>query len=126
MTTEKLVCTLETAKKLWDAGIRRETYFLWHTPTQRVFSWGTGVAFGELYFPAPTASEIGELLPKGIVINHKVFINSRNTSSLEIRHYHDWNVGYTGIGVIKNESLVEAMGQMLLWLANNDYLEKGK
>lgn len=75
---------------------------------------------GEEFYPAPTASEIGERLPDGIEIGTLYF------ELMIYRRGGKWIVSYTIKATFSNESLSEAMAQMLLWLQKNGLLKGEK
>lgn len=135
MSIENHVVSLELAKQLWEAGIKIDSYFEWsnwgHTsqkPGEPIIwhpSWGIGrnhnhvlhgsgsVGNPELmvrknieYYPAPLASELGELLRNGTQIekNGNEYFVYRATKNGGITQH--------------SKSMPDAMAKMLLYLSN--------
>ena len=72
MKLEQIVVSLELAKKLWKAGVRIESCFVWCKPTESLMSgkvrWNiqpnVTKRYSEARLPTPTASELMEALKK--------------------------------------------------------------
>ena len=124
---EEMVPSSETCKKLWDLGIQVETYFYWVDPFKCDYL-PDGVPYlmiryphekmgpGYRNFPAPTASEIGGLLPRNLHIDGiRYNLQIQKTES-------SWFVQYELYKAVIHKSLAEALAQMMIWLKENDLL----
>lgn len=121
--------TLQTAKKLKEAGFPQKGDYWWSNVLQDKFdlsseqTWqcGHGKYFHvdfeneEVNIAAPTAEEVLELLPRKIAQREWIRI---------LRGSHDrlWHITYGHHRKVRDESLAEASAKMWLYLKKNNLL----
>jgi len=114
MKPENQVPTLETCKKLQEAGIEIDAYFEWVIGNRGVLllpeDWDGH--YTNLY-PAPTAQELLEVMPDEIKGNSLKIENSDGCFETTYYSYRSSNIEDK---YYCNENLAEALAQMLLWL----------
>jgi hypothetical protein len=123
MKLQQQVCTLESAKRLKELGVKQESYFYWQVPNSgnlenkedgvEIVHYPTGKFWD--YYSAFTVAELGELLPSPGVLGW-----------LEIFKKEDgnWMVRYSDTGYRIEEDLNEAevRAQMLIYLLENNLI----
>jgi len=117
------VASLEVSKKLvaLDSALVGETHFIharqvsWDGYTKEEYAVmprdSATVGIWES-FPAPTACELGELLPWGVDITFRKGTKFWHVESIQFDRYQ-----YA-------DTLADAMGLMLVWLKENGHMEK--
>lgn len=129
MELEQQVATLEQSKKLKELEIKIDTCFSW-----------VGVAIGlnfdimasdvklknSIFIPAPTAEEIAELLPEGLIIladdSYGYFLDCARVNGMWIASYiNDENDDFKD-EEFRNKSLTQALASMLIWLIVNNHI----
>lgn len=107
MTIPQLIVTVDYAKKLKEAGFALDTCWYWHkniiTDAWEINSRQTK---DKNDIPAPTDTELGELLPKDIEGSYLICYFMKGK----------WNVGYTKVGTCDGKTESEARVEMLLHL----------
>ena len=114
---EELVPSRETCQRLADADFQDETYFAW-VQAYGTYPWQVAKAermyaaiTGDNLLPAPTAAELGALLPDTISVD--------GVSSLLICAPTEtgWHLQYdSGAKMLTQEGPTEAEARALLWL----------
>jgi hypothetical protein len=98
------VCSLEFSKKLWEVGIKVESEYKWEVVIDNYNvkpiivsgdgwknkdgEYNPGDKYETKYYPAPLASELGELLPDQLEIDGYIY----NLEAQKIGNL--WGVGY--------------------------------
>jgi len=131
MPLEKQVCSLELAKKLKELGVKQESLFWWSVPVNQTapepdFSaleqckpevfWGK-VNWGKYFEPiaAFTVAELANELAK----RKHCFLPSLNTN-----FDGGWYYNFFGGATVHEDTLADCMGRMLIYLIENDLLNK--
>lgn len=116
MTPEQNVTSFEMSKAIEEAGIKLDTYFVWHIPLSKRHPYITSIRTidGTQQISAPTASELGEILPEYIPVDHYLSIH---------KQMEGWIVSYGEFINREGQSIAEGMGQMALFLKQSGYWE---
>jgi hypothetical protein len=114
MTLESQVCSLESATKLKELGVQRESLFYHHASLNKI-SWRGDIPisrseFGDRYIPAFTVAELGEMLPTDYCLSGK--------TEYEEPFRAFW-CGLENISWLWAETEAEARAQMLIHLLEN-------
>lgn len=142
MELESQVTSLEISQKLKMLGVKQESYFVWlcNRPQRRneekweikkTEDWKLENVFD--WYPAFSCSELGEMLPKGLVGR-----NGYPGTALHIgrKYPDDWFCGYSFVCDYDNkpsyfhwdcceeaDTLADAMGKMLCYLYENGLIK---
>lgn len=117
MELEDQVVSLELAKKLKEAGVKQESYFVWAKLGEMPEKWN--VQRKDTQYPdeyaAFTVAELGEMLP--------AFIRRHDQKMCELwlkREQSRWLISYRGYVTLKIQaSEADARADMLLYLIEN-------
>ena len=120
MKTASLEVSRKVDRILSGAGV--ETEFSWMKMPTETLLFRTDIADRYIdSIPAPTACELGELLPDRVEMmgcGHYVKFS-------KIEHEYGVTYGCSNI-CFWADTLADAMGLMLVWLKENGHLEEGK
>ena len=124
---EKYCVSLEIAKKLKEAGWKKETEFWWHETMKvelvdKVWYKGVKEDVGGRFFPAPITDEILEELPYEIKIQDRFYwLCIEKEPDHYIVFYKDENKDISEFR--EDKSLPNALAKMWLYLKSNNLLE---
>jgi hypothetical protein len=139
MKLEDNVCTIEQAKRLVELGVRLKTYFIWSACKELVIRdprndnrWYLPNPPG-YYYPAPSVTELGVLLPWGIRVNDDdiVELEQYNIYRLLIWKVHNkaFNADYFNdentplINRWSSENLSKILTDRVIVLLENEYIK---
>ena len=118
MRHARLVPKLETCEKLMELGIfvhKDFTSFVWHKSL--LFGYEVRENVDMAGFKAPTAQELLEKLPTGVIIDGV-------ECTLSIECHGEYNAWFTDeIEFAHDKNLAEALAKILIWLHKNNYLK---
>jgi hypothetical protein len=132
MSLENICVSLETAKKLVEAGIVLESVFSWFFNKNALYSTFPMLKFTNdnrarwSSYPAPTAEELWKLLPFCIgetpTSSLTPFMQTIILNTIVYRDSERKNDSVKWMVVVK-DTLCEAMSEMFFWLKENGYLK---
>lgn len=128
MQLEQQVCSLESAKKLRELGVRQESLFYWHLTVYE--DWRVLMGRNEMWeeeytVSAFTVAELGEFLPLFVEQDKKKFklYLAKNEYGEWFVEYHEWSLkqldNYELLVQRHADTESEARAKMLIYLIEN-------
>lgn len=128
MNLSDQVCSLESAKKLRELGVRQESLFYWHLPVYE--DWRVLMGRNEMWeeeytVSAFTVAELGEFLPLFVEQDKKKFklYLAKNEYGEWFVEYHEWSLkqldNYELLVQRHADTESEARAKMLIYLIEN-------
>ena len=117
MKLENQVCSLDLAKKLKSLNVKQESLFVWCDEYDLPCWKGAFKRTNEI--AAFTASELGEMLPRDILLSET------EPSEMEISQLYGkhWQVYYPHTVTHNAPTEADARAKALIWLIENNHIE---
>jgi hypothetical protein len=126
MKTEDQVCSLESAKRLKELGMKRESYFWWHEHpesssffvAEKNYMSEDGMSFN-LDLPAFTVAELSELIPTWLELPEGTYapLMSKRDDGM-------WHINVSS-NHFKHERLTEMLALFVIFLLEKRHIKCG-